>query len=186
MTMDIRKILVILVIAALFSIFTYSLSEAIFEKPDYDDYCYIDARFPVRDTVGENCTNVEPTETEKELCEEGDLIPQYENGCVVSYKCDTCRQAYEAEMAKFNFGVFLITTILGLVAIIIGLYLPVSKNPLHTWVGTGLMLGGLISIFIGTVRIYGDLHRILKPIIILIELLLVIFITYKKLKDEKK
>ena len=79
----------------------------------------------------------------------------------------------------------MVTALLGLVAIILGLYLPKDINSLNEWIGTGFMFGGLISVFIGTARYFQDMHKIVRPIIILIELILVILITYKKLKDKK-
>ena len=70
---------------------------------------------------------------------------------------------------------------LGFLAVVSGLYLPSAANPLHEWIGTGFMLGGLADIFIGTGQYFSELHRIARPIVIFFELVLVIFVAYKYL-----
>jgi len=190
--MDIRKIIVILIIGVLFGIFTNSLAEAIFEQPDYEDYCesytsFYDKNAPVSVPVsGCNiCNYTEPTPEERENCTNGDLAPVYsENNCIKSYRCETCNKEFEDAESKYNFKIFLITALLGLVAIILGVYLPKEINSLNEWIGTGFMFGGLISVFIGTARFFGDMHKAIRPIILLIELIIVILITYKKLKEK--
>ncbi|MBU1198888.1 MAG: hypothetical protein KKF46_02990 [Nanoarchaeota archaeon] len=39
---DVRKILVVFLIGILFAVFVYSLTEAIYQSPQYDDYCGVD------------------------------------------------------------------------------------------------------------------------------------------------
>jgi len=41
------------------------------------------------------------------------------------------------------------------------------------------MLGGVFTLFFGTARYYSDMHRILRPVVMLIELLIVIYLIYK-------
>jgi hypothetical protein len=188
--MDLRRVIVIVIIAVLFPIFTNTLADAIFHQPDYNDYCkggYAgNYGVPAQDTKT-NCTYREPTQTEKDSCGKGNLQPTYDtNGCIQAYHCETCDLLYNDAQATYNFMVFLVTSILGLIAIIFGIYLPAKTHPLHEMVGTGFMLGGLISIFVGTARFFGDLHKILRPIVIFIEMLLVIWIAYKKFQDNKK
>jgi hypothetical protein len=194
--MDARKILVILIIAVLFGIFTNSLAEALFNEPDYNNYCkpytsiyekMAPVSVPTQTITGcNNCTYIEPTTEERDNCKDGDLAPVYsQNNCITSYKCETCNKEFQNAQSNYNFKIFLVTALLGLVAIILGLYLPKDINSLNEWIGTGFMFGGLISVFIGTARYFGDMHKIVRPIIIFIELILVILITYKKLKDKK-
>lgn len=198
--MDIRKIVVIIIVAVLFAIFTNSLADAMFNQPKYEDICGNDyyGKYPVPISTPEynnninancNCTNVckyiEPTQEEKNSCTGGgNLVPVSDtNGCTTSYRCDMCNVYFQDAQAKYNFKVFLVMSILGLIAIFLGIYLPAKTNPLHEMVGTGFMFGGLISIFVGTARYFADLARVLKPIVIFIELILVIWIAYKKLSD---
>ena len=77
-------------------------------------------------------------------------------------------------------------SVLGFIAVVAGLYLPSAANPLHEWIGTGFMLGGLADIFIGTGMYFSELHRIARPVVILLELVLVIFVAYKYLGPRLK
>ena len=150
--MDIRKIIIILVIGALFAFFVAALAEAIHESPDYDDYC---------------------GEFEKPyMLEEED---------VDDAAWQACRESYDSAMEGHNLVVFYVSIIFGLLAIVVGLMLPTHKDDLNQWVGSGFMLGGFFTLFYGTVRAFRDLDRIIRPIILLIELLIVIFVAYKKI-----
>ena len=154
--MDIRKIIIILVIGALFAFFVAALAEAIHKSPDYNDYC---GEFE------------KPYELDQE---------DFDN---VAWK--ECNERYDSAMATHNLYVFYISIIFGLIAIIVGLMLPGHKDDLNQWVGSGFMLGGFFTLFYGTVRAYGDLDRFLRPIVLLIELLIVIYVSYKKIGKKK-
>jgi len=147
---DLRKIGIIFVIAALTAIFITVTSEAIYPNPDYNDYC--------------------------------DIQPKQD------YEYDPeCYGKLNEAQQKHDLILFLSNSILGGIAIIAGMLLP-KKNyhniyspTMHEWVGTGLLFGGLIAIFIGTGMYFHNLGRYIKPIVIFIELVLVIFLSYKKL-----
>ncbi|MFH1053952.1 MAG: hypothetical protein V1740_06055 [Candidatus Woesearchaeota archaeon] len=178
----VRKILIIFVIGILYSIFVQSLIEAIYPSPDYDDYCMgiIEPRvLPEKVQRPENCSFLDTTDC---IRSGGDPDYTYDTeGCAVSFDCNYCRQELDKDMEKYNLIVFIISSIFGLIAIAIGLYLPQS-NSLNEWVATGFMLGGLLSLFIGTARYYSDMARMIRPVIIFIELVIVIYIAYKKIK----
>lgn len=150
--MDIRKIIIILVIGALFAFFVNALVEAVYPSPDYDDYCGEFDR---------------PYELKQEDVDEA--------------AWDACRAEYDSEREKYNLVVFYVSVFFGMVAIVVGLMLPDKKDDLNQWIGSGFMLGGFFTLFVGTIRAYGDLHRILRPVVLLIELLIVIYVSYKKI-----
>lgn len=150
--MDIRKVIIILVIGALFAFFVNALIEAIYPGPNYDDFC------------GEFQT---PYQLEKED--------------VDTEAWKQCQENYDAANEKYNMVVFYVSVLLGLMAIILGLYLPGHKDDLNLWIGSGFMLGGFFTLFVGTARAYSDLHRIIRPIVLLLELLIVIYVSYKKM-----
>ncbi|MBW2994323.1 hypothetical protein KY315_02810 [Candidatus Woesearchaeota archaeon] len=180
---DVRKIIIIFVIGILFAIFSYSLIDAIYPAPEYEDYCAEFARpMPIRPpTPGEvlNCPEIlEPT------CEKG-ASQSYEydqKGCVKSIKCNNCNLELNKAKEKHSLFVFILSSALGLLAIGIGLYMPKKKHHMHEWVATGFMLGGLITLLIGTAVYYADMVRIARPIVLFLELVLVIYLAYKKLK----
>lgn len=178
---DVRKILVIFLIGILYAIFVQSMIEAIYSSPDYEDYCRYNMPEPVKMGISpQNCTAL----VETIQCDKGGMI-QYiydSNGCPNSTYCDYCSIGWEKAQEQYRLIVFIVSSAMALIAIGIGLVLPVKKNPLNEWIGTGFLLGGLITLFIGTIRYYEDMTRILRPIVMLIELGIVIFLAYKKLK----
>jgi len=183
---DIRKIVIIFVIAVLFSILVFALIDAVYPHPEYEDFCGKEMypRAPL-DKV-DTCADV-ATFQENQECSESEGFIRYtefnESGCPTAFECDTCQKDYDAEQENYNFWVFMISALTALIAIAIGLYLP-TDNMLNEWVGTGFMLGGLFVLFFSTARSYDDLDRLLRPIVILIELVIVLYISYKKLNKK--
>jgi uncharacterized protein (DUF983 family) len=178
---DVRKILIIFVIGILYAIFSYSLVDAIHPGPDYEDYCSrLMKPMPMPPRAEPiNCPVIE----EPECGAGGSYFYEYdEKGCPKKITCDYCQLEYDAAKEKYSLFMFVIMSLLGLIAIGIGLFLPKKKHHLHEWVATGFMLGGLITLFIGTAIYYADMARIARPIVILAELILVVYLAYKKLK----
>lgn len=191
---DLRKIGIIFTIAVLFSIFVFTTIEAVYPRPNYDDFCeekfYPERPAPIG-VKGETITCPPYEEPSQELlnqCAKDKGFPEYErdaNNCVTSYKgCNFCQRDFDDAREQHDFVSFLISTFFALVAIVIGLYLPEKKHKLNEWIGTGFMLGGIITLFFGTAMFFGELHRIVKPIVILFELILIIYIAYKKLGNK--
>lgn len=188
---DIRKIIIIFVVAILFSVLVFSLIESVYSSPKYEDFCK-EERYPIAKPITRNiqeCSDVDITDAEIEACRQnnGDIMYDYDaNGCAVSFECSTCRHDYDQSREKYNQYVFYISAVLALVAIFVGLYLPAEGNTLNEWIGTGFMLGGAFALFFGTARSFSDLDRIIRPIIIFLELVLVIFIAYRKVGNLRK
>lgn len=180
--MELRKIAVAGAVAVLFAVFVFSLINAFYERPSYDDFCNLEPR--LKAPVRENCTDTNYSDSEAREClDQGyDWQPIYEGGCVVEYKCQTCNYEYNRAQEKYNFIVFFASSILGLFAVLASLYIPQKQNSVKEWIMWGFLVGGLAAIFIGTGQYFQDMHRILKPVIILAELLIVIFVAYKKIK----
>lgn len=186
---DIRKIIIIFVIALLFATLVFATIDAIYPSPEYDDYC--SNRPYIEKPNDGSCTEINVSVAERQECidQNGyiEFINYDSNNCPTSYECNTCNEVYQKEHEKYRQIAFYVTALLSLIAIFIGLFLPAETNMLNEWVGTGFMLGGTFALFIGTAQGYGDLGRIERPIILLLELLLILFIAYKKIgKTNKK
>ena len=54
------------------------------------------------------------------------------------------------------------------------------------FLGSGFMFSGIILMFYGTVQNFEDLNKYFKSFVILMELLLVLFIAYKKIIPDNK
>jgi len=191
---DIRKVIIIFVVAVLFSVLVFSVIEAVYPSPQYEDICknanyYFDK--PYNSAIV--CKNITIPQADRDSCAEKKGYIEYSeydtNNCPQNFICNTCQNEFETATEKHNRYVFYISAILALIAIFIGLFLPAKSNSLNEWIGTGFMLGGTFALIFGTATSFMSLDRYLRPIIILAELVLVIFISYKKignLRDDKK
>jgi hypothetical protein len=180
---DIRKIVIVILIAVLFSVFVFSSIEAVYPSPNWGDYCD-NNRVKVPFQGERNCTPIDVPDEAYDTCE-GNIDFRYQNGCATEYFCNTCSVELEAAQEMHDNVTFFISAFLALIAIFVGLYLPAKENTLNEWIGTGFLLGGAFVLIFGTIQGYGSLHRWLKPVIMLAELLLVIFLAYKKVKNLK-
>ena len=194
---DVRKIIIIFVVAILFSVLVFSVIEAAYPQPRYEDFCR-DKFSPraepiniVKDTS--ECPDFNVPETERKACEDKHGFIQFtydSKGCAESFECNTCSYELDQSMENYNQVVFYVSAILALIAIFVGMFLPATENSLNEWIGTGFMLGGAFALFFGTARTFSDLGRFVRPVVIFIELALVIFIAYRKIgnlrADKKK
>ena len=186
---ELRKYIVVLVITVLFSILVYSSIEAIYPEPMYDKFCKYygmvsKPAYPVsaENTKEHKCTGYNtPTEDQLKQCADSEGMNEYnydEYSCPTKYECNYCSKQLRDAQKEYSLVIFIVSAIAGLIAIVLGLVLPSAKNILHEWVGTGFMLGGAVTLFIGTARYYSDMYRVLRPFVILAELLIVIYLVY--------
>jgi hypothetical protein len=175
-----KNIGIVLTIAILFTIFVFAMTSAIYPGPDYLDYC--------------NESFVIERPVDKEKC--GEIMPQAvdcrgpieytydEEGCPIEAKCNNCYEAFDKIREKHNMILFIVSSISGVAAILFGLYYN-KKDLFWDLVRAGFLVGGLISLFVGTTIYYGDMARFMKPAVILVELLIVLLVTYKVIKKKK-
>jgi len=179
MLKNVKKIGVIIVIAILFAFFSFSIVEVIMLEPDYRDYCR--DIVPKRFVEAQNCGELDIPEVQEDACydQRGFFEYKYDaQGCPVSYECNTCQVELDEASKEFRFVGFLVTTILGVIAIIAGLYVRPNEEVVE-WVFSGILIGGIISIFIGTMMYFRDMGRFLRPIVLLGEMALIMLITWK-------
>ena len=124
---DIRKIIIIFVIAILFSVLVFAVIEAVYPQPKYEDYCKQDF-YPkaVPIVVKEpNCTVVNVPQDYQKNCTDSHGIIEFINydsvGCAKDYRCNTCDYIFQQTNEKHSRYVFYISAILALIAIFIGL-----------------------------------------------------------------
>ncbi len=108
-----------------------------------------------------------------------------EQGCPVSAECNNCYEEFDSAREKYDLVLFVVSSIFGLVAIMFGLFYKNKKNAKFWDLTTaGFLIGGLISLFIGTGFYYEHMGRFLRPIVILVELVIVLVVTYKVIKKK--
>ncbi len=190
---EFKNILLMMIIAVLFSVLTYSLGNVHMEKPKYEDYCN-ETYYPVMPTKALMKNNTCP-EIRIPKCK-GNLKPIInDKGCVKEYECDNCLEKYKEAREKFSLIIFLYMSIIGIIGIITALIKDPGeeakkkeKKETIKWILNGFLLGGLISLFFGTIIYYGSAPRWLRPIIISTELVIVIIVAIRKTteKNNKK
>lgn len=191
---DVRKVIIILVIAVLFSVLVFAVIEAFYPQPKWEDYCKSQP-YPAEKPIATQkvCLDINISQPERDACsaKKGNIeYADYDsNGCPHKYVCNTCQNEFNMAQEKHSRYVFYISAFLALIAIFIGLYLPAKKNILNEWIGTGFMLGGTFALFFGTLTSFMFLDRYVRPVVILLELILIVFIAYRKignLREDKK
>lgn len=153
---DIRKLAVIAVIGILFAIFSYTFIDALFPEPRYNDFC--------DDTI-----------LPKPMIEDRATEPDPYVQCNTEY-----REAANTYRETIKIYVFIVGAVLGILAVLGGMLLPGQKKEIHSWIGSGFMVGGLITIFMTTSMSFDSFGPVLKPIIIALELVLVIWLAYRQ------
>ncbi len=95
--------------------------------------------------------------------------------------CDmsSCYDEYRKVMAPYNRNVFIIATVIGLIALFIGVSLKLGS------VSAGLMGGGVLTIIYGVIRYWGDAEDWLRFVILGVALAALIWIGYKKLNPSE-
>jgi len=181
--MDAKKIAMIIGIAALLPLFLGFFVDAVYTMPKWDDYCTNAAYTAPYKTpmLNVNCTDMYAT-PEAQQCtnDKGTPVAKYDsNNCQVFDKCDYCQKNFDTAQQLYNRNIFFILAPLGLIIVLTGIYLTVD------YIGAALMFGGLITMFYATVRYFSDMSKIVRAVVLLVELLIIIYIGYKKIEDKK-
>ena len=155
-----------LVIAIVFASLVGYAIEVFDESPDWQDFC---GKVRAPKVIGEGEDRIVETQ---ESCE-ADVGAKCMNGyCNYNYQCE---MDYETAEDKHSLTVFLVAVPAGLIALFVGVVLGLPS------VSSGLMLGGVFSIFYGTVRYWDNFSDVVRVVILAIALALLIWLGYKKL-----
>lgn len=179
--MDPKKLAMILGITVLLPLFFGLFVDALYPQPKYEKYC-LDSKFPYPvEKPGANCTYT-VTDAQRQCEADGGMARMKgdSKGCSVFEVCDYCNKAYTDANSLYNRNIFLILAPLGFIVVIAGIYLMVD------YLGAGLMLGGLVTLFYATMRYFSDMSKMLRAMVILVELLLIMWAGYKKIDNSKK
>ena len=185
---NLKKLFLTLGIAILASLFIFVLVDAIFERPEYTDFCEERIRYPkVVDSSLPDCAQSAEDRAIAQQCYESKgtvIYNDYSTGCPTKAECSMCNSEYNDASDAYNAKVFYITAPIGLALIILGLFLPISLDA-AAW---GLMLAGIITLIQSTGRSFGGFGKVTRVIILGVELAILIWISYKKselMKDGK-
>ncbi|HLC71983.1 MAG TPA: hypothetical protein VJH37_00205 [Candidatus Nanoarchaeia archaeon] len=186
--MKVKEVAMVVALALLSAFFVGLLVDALYVAPKYEDFCkaadrpYYELK-PYPAAYPQECSLYNLTTQEQHLineCFDAKGMPDYnldEKGCQTSFKeCNYCQRDFDQALQKYNRNVFYIVTPLGLLAIIFGLFIGLEV------VGSGMMFGGILLMAYGTMRYFSNMSKIMRVVVIGVELLLLIIISIKKLR----
>ena len=140
-------------IAIIFVLFVNYGIATFYEGPDYNDYCKEDLRAMPIQKERTDCQVIEIEDEVREDCE-GNIAYEYNaTGCPVSAYCNTCWKEFEAVSKPYEGNVFIILIVLGITAIILGLFLKIVS------VSTGFLIGGILNVVVGSMRYWQHMHN---------------------------
>ncbi len=180
--MNFQKTIIVLAVALLFFFFARSVLDAVKESPEYSDFCSAYKGVPLNKV----CPNSSPPPSLREECSAkgGSLYPA-NNDCPAEWKCDLCRAEYEDARLSYKKTGFVVLSVLGVLGILIGILFTGKSNALG-WISIGLLLGGLLILLAATVEFFQGLDRLVRPAVLLGELLLVIYVSYSQFSKRGK
>ncbi len=170
---NIKEKLLSIAIAIILTFFIAYGINTFYKNPEWEDFC--DEKTIVKPNITEQeCLDTGGKWTEERFPRPVEGQPEVTGYCDQQY---TCRQEYEDSREAYNRIVFIISGILGLIAVIIGGIVLKLES-----VSAGIMGGGILTIIYGTLRYWGHLEDIGRFIILGLILVVLIFIGYKYLK----
>lgn len=188
MEQTLKKYAIIITIAILFFFFTFSVIEAIKERPTYSDYCTRTPRPMMTQSPETDCEPYTPPKSLQEDCLDrgGQLDYEYnQSGCQIDATCNMCSAEYDDAQEAYQRMSFLIGSFIGLIAVIFGIYYTTS-NEIFQWINAGILVGGMAVIFVATARYYSFMPRFLKPIVLFIEIVLVSWVAIATFSRTRK
>lgn len=179
--MELKKIMLSLGVGILAALFIGFLIEAVYSSPKYDDFCSRQFEMPSPQIMKQELCNFTYDSNFRNKCvnEKGMIVEDYDsNGCIIKESCDYCSKEFTDASEKYNRNLFYITAPIGLLLIILGLYLPVGLDA----IAGGMLLGGILTMMQVTMRVFGNLGKWPRVILLGLELILVIWIGIKKVR----
>ena len=163
------KAVILSIAIALISVFFFAYAiQSVYPAPEYENFCDIK---PVKVNLNDETSCIEANG--KWVDYERDSLDMEIRGY-----CDrdfACRGEYEDIRDVYERNVFFANLIIGISIFVIGFFLAIEA------VSGGLMGGGLILMFYGTIRYWGNLSDIWRTLLLGFSLVVLIWLGYKKL-----
>ena len=182
---DLKKVSLTVGIAVVFALFIYFAIDAIKPAPKYEDFCSYNgahsypqpAKFISPETTTCSPVREDPAFAEQCYRSRGSIRYEYNaSGCPTKAVCDYCSRDYQEKSDNYNLRVFWVSAFIGIIALIIGMYLPLTVEA----IASGFMFGGVLTLIQSTIRVFGALGRYSRVIILGVELIILVWIGIKK------
>ena len=161
-------------IVVILNVFFFVIESIAFPTPDYQTYC------PMPTTQAQDAKTCD---TQGGIWTEYPPQPQSVTApakAPAGY-CDytaICQPKYDAALAQQHLRGFILMTVLGVVALLIGL-VPLGSSI----VSSGLSYGGVVALVFGSIQYWGDAGNWLRLAISAIALVALIWVGVKRFKD---
>lgn len=172
----IKKWFLAIGIAIIFALFVNYGIATFFNAPRYDDFCK-QPEGKIINWTPESCAAHGGQWTSNTAVE------KYEIPVAVSDKCSgwcnqdyTCSKLFEEKRKDYDGKAFIVTIIAGFLGLIAGISIGIES------LSAGALLGGVLNIFIATVRYWERFQDWMRFILLGIVLIVLIWIAYKKIK----
>ena len=182
-TLDqLKKFAVIATIGILFAVLAFSISDLVLDQPEYSDFCDNSLYARPRPMPDQECEDplTAPQDFEQECRAEGGNV-RYEldeDGCAVDYVCDMCSAEYSSANERHQLFSFTMVSLIGLTGIFAGIYSK-PKDEVISWLLSGFIIGGLVSIFVATISFFNAMDPVMRPLVIIAEIVLVAWLTIR-------
>lgn len=165
----VKNVLIALAIALISVFFVAYATQSFYPSPDYERYCNYSNQvdYLTKSSCEENGGQWNPYIGEKPI---GENRTGY---CYANYQCE---KDYREDSEAYERNVFFVNMILGLLIVVLSFILTFET------VSNGFMSGGVLLLFYGSVRYWGNLSNSLRTIMLGIVLVVLVWVAYKKLK----
>ncbi len=172
-------ILGIIIVLNLFFNYTISL---LYKAPAWDAFCP-SSLTSVAYTDRAQCTEVggQWNETTSPVDVKNPQMTEPVRTLEVTGYCDatyTCQKTYQAAQSVYDRNVFIMLLILGVISLALGFFLTS-----YSAVSLGLSFGGVVSLIIGSMRYWSDMHDWLRVAVLAAALIALIWLGIKKIRD---
>lgn len=170
---NLKQVALSISIAVVLAFFIGFGIETFYPGPDYEK-CNVAYDFPKM--VNNNCTQGTTTEEQSCYTTRGSPVYNHSSGCPVYESCNYCYRDLEDERKPYDRNVFVIASVIGIIAILLG-----TLKLTHESVSTGIMAGGVLSVLYGTFRFFPQADNWMRFLAMGLILTILIWIGYKKL-----
>lgn len=183
----IQKVALALSLAIVLNLFVYvGVVNTFYSEPKYDNFCgeetqrYFETAEACQSVGGKWMTSYEDeyngefAASPEKLSPTADTFKPY---CDAAY---TCRENLSLAVDVYNRNIFIISIIVGTVALAAGIYLVAVSA-----ISSGLLFGGVLLYFIGTVRYWSNMDEYFRLVVLTMVLIGLVVLGYKKLNDKK-
>jgi|SRR3989344_1460683 len=187
---NVKNLLLGIGIVIVFGLVLWQGTEVFYPSPDYAKFCnynYAKTVPVINPGTDVRCTFSLPLQEQQNQCYEkgGQPIFTYDtNGCALTVEsCDMCQKELEKALDKHSWGVFIISIVVGIIALFVGFSI-LSIEP----VGSALIGSGIWAIFWGSLINWRNFGTVWRFILLFIALVALIYITIRlnKAKHEKQ